>query len=202
MYALAKPKIAIPVHGEFLHTKTHCEIALECGVAKAIQTENGLAVKIDDENPEASETVGFVKNGYFAVDGRQLLDFKGDVIRERRKLQEAGIVTLSVAVDESLNILASPRIICVGSYDLKSDREAENMIRKELQIFFKNKAREYSLEKGGFSLKFLKNKKKKKSKGIRSTVELEKSLRSKLLQIFDDLMGKRPAVEIMIHLVN
>ena len=49
MYQLAQPKIAIPVHGEFLHTKAHSEIARDCGVEKVLQIENGLAVKISRE---------------------------------------------------------------------------------------------------------------------------------------------------------
>ncbi len=85
MYALARPKIAIPVHGEFLHTKTHCEIAQECGVPKIIQIENGLAIKIDKNNPQNTERAGFVKAGYFGVDGKQLLDLQGEVLRERKK---------------------------------------------------------------------------------------------------------------------
>jgi hypothetical protein len=32
--------------------------------------------------------------------------------------------------------------------------------------------------------------------------EIEKALRSKMLKIFEDLMGKRPAMEITIHLTN
>jgi hypothetical protein len=32
--------------------------------------------------------------------------------------------------------------------------------------------------------------------------EVEKSLRNKMLKVFEDLMGKRPALEIAIHLVG
>ncbi len=199
MYALAQPKIAIPVHGEFLHTKTHAELARDCGVPKVIQIENGLATKLVADDYMSSETIGFVKTGYFGVDGKQLLDFNGDVIRERKKLQFAGIVIISVAIDDSLNIISNPRIICVGSYDLKNDRDAEEMLKKELQLFFKNKAKELDLHVG-FGLQFMKNKKKrKKLREAKIMPEIEKSLRSKMLKIFEELMGKRPALEIMIH---
>lgn len=202
MYELARPKIAIPVHGEFLHTKTHCEIAASCGVQRTIQIENGAAVIIDQENPNNSQKVGFVKTGYFGVDGKQLLDFKGDIIRERKKLQFGGIVTVSIVVNDSLVLMSQPKIICVGSYDLKNDREAEDMLRKEIQFFLKNKARELDLN-DKFGLQFLKKKmKKRKINEAKVFAELEKSLRSKMLKIFEELMGKRPALEIMIHLVN
>lgn len=201
MYALARPKIAIPVHGEFLHTKAHTELARECGVARTIQIENGMAVRIDRDNLGACEKVGFVKSGYFGVDGKQLLDLQGEVIRERKKLQFAGIVNISLAVDESLKILSAPRIVSVGSYDLRNDEDAEILLRKEIEFFLKNKAKELGLG-GGFGLSFLKKKKKgKKFNESKISAEIEKGLRSKLLKIFEDLMGKRPAVEIAVHII-
>jgi ribonuclease J len=202
MYALARPKIAIPVHGEFIHTKTHCDIAKKCGVEKTIHIENGLAVRLDKANIVSSDRIGFVKTGYLGVDGRQLIDLKSDVIRERKKLQESGIISINLAVNNNLKIVAKPKIIAVGSYDLNNDQETVDIIKKELEIFLKNKARELNLH-DGFGLNFLR-KKKQKSKLNESQIikELEKSIRSKILKIFEDLMGKRPAVEISILLIQ
>ena len=202
MYALAQPKIAIPVHGEFIHTKTHAELAKNCGVPRVIQIENGAAVKFDGQDLAATSIVGNVKWGYIGVDGKQLLDLKGDIIRERKKLQFAGIIMISIAVTDSLTLAASPKIIGVGSYDLKRDRDSEEMLKKEIQFFLKHKARELNLN-DGFGLQFLKKKKtRKKLQESKIMNEIEKSLRSKMLKIFEDLMGKRPALEIAIHLVN
>lgn len=202
MYALAQPKIAIPVHGEFIHTKTHAELARECGVPRVIQIENGSAVKFNEEDILSTSIVGKVKSGYIGVDGRQLLNLESEVIRERRKLQFAGIISISLAVNDSLKILSSPKITAVGSYDLKRDRDSEDLIKKEIEIFLKNKARELHLD-DGFGLRFLKKKnKRKKLQESKILGEVEKALRSKMLKIFEDLMGKRPAIEIALHLVN
>ena len=202
MYALARPRIAIPVHGEFIHTKTHCDLARECGVEKVIQIENGLAIKLDKDNIISSDKIGFVKAGYLGVDGKQLIDLKSDIIRERKKLQESGIVIVTLALSDSLKILARPKISAIGSFDFRRDYEAETMIRKEIEIFLKNKARELNLN-DGFGLNFLRKKKKKADlKESKIIAEIEKSLRSKLLKIFEDLMGKRPALEIEIMMIN
>ena len=202
MYDLARPQVAIPVHGEFLHTKTHCEIAADCGVPRTLQVENGLVVKIDKDNPLNSQKVGFVKSGYIGVDGKQLVDLKSEVLRERKKLQFGGVVYISFACDEALNILSKIRINCIGSYDLKADHEAEEMIKKEIHIFLKHKSKEYGLN-AGFGLRFLKKKNKnKKGQDGKLAAEIEKALRSKMLKIFEDLMGKRPALEVVINLVN
>lgn len=202
MYQLARPKIAIPVHGEFIHTKTHGDIARAVGVPHVLQVENGMVVKICQDKPsENSGAVGFVKSGYFGVDGRQLVDINGDIIKERRKLQLGGIVMVSIAVNDALELVAKPRIICVGSYNLHSDYEGEMEIHHEIKALLKQKAREIGLN-NGIGFKFLQ--KKKHNKKLRETKilsEIEKNLRSRILKIFEDFMGKRPALEVMIHLV-
>jgi len=68
LYALSRPQVAIPVHGEFIHTKTHCEVAKECGVPRVIQIENGAVIKFNNEDPNSTTIVGKVKSGYFGVD--------------------------------------------------------------------------------------------------------------------------------------
>lgn len=203
MYDLAKPKISIPVHGEFIHTKKHCEIARNCGVQTAIQSENGKIIKIDKENPKSSKIIGFVQSGYLGVDGINLVDFNSPVIRERRKLQHAGIVTVSVVINEFLELVSSPVIQAVGSYDLNSDNTAQNIINEEIRKFFKQKSSNVK-SLGGLNINFLKKKKPKKTRNTTlNTIKAEtsKTLRSKLIEIFDDLMGKRPAIEVIIHII-
>ena len=202
MYDLAKPKLAIPVHGEFIHTKAHCELALDCGVTKAIQIENGLAVKINNKNISDSQQVGFVKSGYLGVDGKQLIDLNSPVIHQRRRLQDSGIVHISFAVDDALEMVSGIRILCQGSYDLNRDSEAEAMIKKEIQFLIKNRKKELRLNQG-FGMRFLKKKQNKKKFSQAKVIgELEKTLRSKMSKAFGDLMSKKPIIEIAIHLVN
>ena len=98
--------------------------------------------------------------------------------------------------------MAKPRIICVGSYDIKNDREAQDYISDEIRRLIKQKARDLNIStSGGF--RFLK--KKKQNKKLRETKilsDIEKNIRSKVLRMFEDLMGKRPALEVIIHLVD
>lgn len=202
MYALAKPKLAIPVHGEFIHIKAHCELALECGVPKALRVENGMAILLDNKNVMNSQEIGFVRSGYLGVDGNQLIAFDSEIIRERKKLQDSGVISISFAVNDSLTVLSKIKIISIGSYDLRRDSQSEDLIKKEIQIFLKHKAKELGIA-DGFGLQFLKKKmKKKKLHETKILSEIEKSLRAKLMKIFEDLTGKRPALEIAIHLIQ
>lgn len=198
MYHLVKPQIAIPVHGEFIHTKTHCEIALNCGVKRSIQVENGCAIKIDKNDINGSNKIGNVRTGYLGIDGKILIDLKSDIIRERKKLMECGVVFVSFAVSEDLKIKSKIKLITIGSYDLNKDHETEKMLKFEIEKFIKNKAKEFNLDEK-FGLKFfIKRRKKDKINESKILNEIEKSLRSKLLKIFEDLTSKRPMIEITI----
>lgn len=198
MYELARPKISIPVHGEFVHTKAHCDLARECGVKQVIQIENGLAVKICEKS---SKQIGFVESGYIGVDGCNLVNLDSPIISERRKLQQAGIVTISLAINDSLQLASPPRVTCVGSYDIKRDFDAQEFILEKIDQILNEKASDLGLQKDkGFH--FLKKKKSNKNlKEGKIIGDLERNLRSKILKIFEDLMGKRPALEVMIHLI-
>lgn len=200
MYALARPKISIPVHGEFIHTKTHCDIAKSCGVQRVIHIENGMIIKIDAQNINFSDQVGFVKSGYIGIDGKQLINLESEVIRERRKLQHSGIIIISLCLDESLKIISEPKILSVGSYDLRNDRETYDFIKKEITTIIKAKSRELGLDKT-FSLPFLKKKKTAKTNNGKTTSELERSIRSRTMKIIEDIMGKRPATEVTVHTI-
>lgn len=205
MYELAKPKLAIPVHGEFIHTKSHCNIAIESGVEKAIQIANGDAVKINNENIKESAVVGIVQTGYLGVDGTQLIDFKSTIIKERRKLQESGIVTISLALNQALELVSKPKILAIGSYDLEKDYSAKNMIEDEIRISLKQFAKKTKLTSTNSGFSFLKSKKKENNarKIFENSIakDVEKTLRGQVIKIFTDLMGKRPAVEIIIHII-
>lgn len=204
MYQLAQPKIAIPVHGEFIHTKAHCNLALESGVKKAIQSENGKVIKIDTDNPQLSQIIATVENGYLGIDGHNLVNFNSQVIKERKKLQESGIVSISLVLNQSFELIAKADIRAIGSYDLAKDNTALNMINEEIIKFLKQKSSNLkSLSK--INLNFLKKRKKNKKtrNHFNKTLieETSKALRSKLMIIFEDLMGKRPAIEVIIHII-
>ena len=172
-------------------------------VEKVLQIENGLAVKISREE---CQKVGYVKSGYFAVDGKQLLDMQSDVLRERKKLQETGIVVISMAIDISLKIINKPKINCIGSFDLKNDRETLQYLEREVTNIVNNKSRELIRDSGSqkkqlFNIDFLK-KKKGKIDSKKIVNELEKSTRSRVIKIFEDIMGKRPVTEVYIHFIE
>ncbi len=209
LYRLAKPKIAIPVHGEFLHTKAHCEIALANGVEKVLQTENGLVIRI---TKDGCEKIGFVESGYLAVDGKQLVDLNSDILRERRKIAETGIIIIALTINEKLRINGDIAIRSVGCYDFKKEedvlidlqKEIRKIVNEKLKILEKTLGTEE--EQGSiFNLSFLKKKNPKKAKKLNSgkiNEEIAKTIRGRVIKIIEQLKGKRPAVEVFINFTN
>ena len=46
MYQYARPKIAIPVHGELRHMIEHANLARDCQVSHVVVVENGALVRL------------------------------------------------------------------------------------------------------------------------------------------------------------
>lgn len=195
MYQITQPKIAIPVHGEFIHTKVNGEIAKSQNVQKVIQPENGMAIKLDFLNPNNSQQVGTVNHGYLAVDGKHLISFESSVIKQRKKLSSCGIFIASLNLDQSLKFISKPYIKAVGSYDIDDDQYVKEIIYSEIYDMVKRKAKELKLH-DNISIKFLKKKKKIDKEKIAS--EIERSLKALIGKIFLDIMDKKPYIDIKI----
>ena len=67
MYALTRPRVAVPVHGEARHLIEHARLARACQVPHAIVAENGTVVRLAPGEAAAVDTVPVGPPG----DGRQ-----------------------------------------------------------------------------------------------------------------------------------
>ncbi|MBQ9277734.1 MAG: ribonuclease J [Lachnospiraceae bacterium] len=114
MYALTKPKYAIPVHGEYRHLKRHAELAVEMGVPKEnvkILT-TGDVLEIDDDT---FKVTGRVPAQGILVDGLGVGDVGNIVLRDRQHLSQNGLLIVVVTLErESNQLLAGPDIVSRG----------------------------------------------------------------------------------------
>lgn len=116
MYSLVKPKISIPVHGEYIHTYAHAKFAKECGVAKAIMIKPGDIINLED-----GEKVNSVDVDYFGIDGRLLRYPESNVIKMRRRMRDAGIIIVTAVVNRRNALLAKPKVYAPGVFELSED---------------------------------------------------------------------------------
>lgn len=114
MYALTKPKYAIPVHGEYRHLKRHAELACEMGIPK----ENVKILSTGDVLELSEDTLqvtGRVPAQGILVDGLGVGDVGNIVLRDRQHLSQNGLLIIVVTLEkESNQLIAGPDIVSRG----------------------------------------------------------------------------------------
>ncbi|WCR54111.1 MAG: Ribonuclease J 1 [Wolbachia endosymbiont of Ctenocephalides orientis wCori] len=131
MYSLIKPKISIPVHGEYIHTQAHVKFAKECGVAKAIMIAPGDAV-----NLENGEIVDSIDVDYFGIDGSFLRHPESSVIKMRKRLRDAGVIVITAIINKKNKLLAKPKVFAPGVFELIDDAVIMQEIIKKVESAF------------------------------------------------------------------
>ncbi|UFN50077.1 ribonuclease J [Roseomonas sp. OT10] len=121
LYALVKPRIAVPVHGEWRHLEQHAELAQEAG-AKPILIEDGDVLRLSGNTPEVVDTV---PTGRFAIDGDRLLPLEGGVLAARRRMLFNGVVVASLAVDRDGRVRGEPQVSAPGLFEQIDAEPAE-----------------------------------------------------------------------------
>lgn len=103
MYGWARPKIAVPTHGERRHLQKHASLAAEIGVPEQVTPRNGDMVRLAPGKPEIIDEV---PAGRLFVDGGVLVPEASDALRERRHAAHNGMLFVSFALNAK-NQLAS-----------------------------------------------------------------------------------------------
>jgi ribonuclease J len=111
---LVRPKIFIPVHGDYRHLKRHAELAAGMGVVeKVMLLEDGDVLELDKNSAVKN---GKVTTGRVCIDAGGSIDVVEDVvIRDRKHLSEDGIVLPIIAINKRTGKVESiPEIVMRG----------------------------------------------------------------------------------------
>ena len=111
MYQWVRPKIAVPVHGEYRHMLGHAEIAEACQVNHTPVIANGDVLRLAPAGPEV---VAQVAHGRLAVDGSRLVSMDAEDIRHRQRMLWNGTVVLTLVVGDNGVLLADPQLSAPG----------------------------------------------------------------------------------------
>ena len=131
IYALTKPKYAIPVHGEYRHLIRHAEIAQMMGVSKdnIFLLSSGDVLTITEEK---AEVTGEVTAQGILVDGLGVGDVGNIVLRDRQMLSENGLIIVVISLERGSNqVLAGPDIVSRGFVYV---RESENLMEEAREV--------------------------------------------------------------------
>jgi ribonuclease J len=173
MYEIIKPTIAIPIHGEAVHTHEHCAFAKNLGVKHTIQVKNGSVIKISQEGPE---NIGEVETGHMAVDGNFIIDSDSDILRTRRKMRDNGLIIATIILSKKGDLITAPSILAPGVLDSHEDKEYFATIVEELKEYLE------------------KNPKIKES-------ERENKIRNIIRRIISVELGKEPKIITQIYIL-
>jgi len=111
MYQWARPKIAVPTHGERRHLLEHCALAKELQIPEALAPRNGDMVRLA---PGRADIIDEVPSGRLFVDAGMVTPEHGEALRERRHAAHNGVLTISLVLDRKGRIAAGPALKPLG----------------------------------------------------------------------------------------
>ncbi|EAJ3732871.1 ribonuclease J [Campylobacter upsaliensis] len=138
MLSLVKPKFFLPVHGEYNHIAKHKETAMKCGIP-----ERNIYLMSDGDQVEVCQKyikrVKTVKTGKIFVDNQINKQIADDVVIDRQKLADSGIVVIIAQIDKATKTLINkPRVFSYGLVADKHDHAFSKEMADVLGVFFTN----------------------------------------------------------------
>ena len=122
IYDWTKPQIVIPVHGEALHLHEQAKIARAAGIPQVIEARNGNMIRLA---PGRAERLDSVTHGRLYRDGRLLVSHEESGVGERRRLAFAGVISVSIVLSDSGDVLEDPTVSLLGLP--AADKEGERL---------------------------------------------------------------------------
>ncbi|HEX3431746.1 MAG TPA: ribonuclease J [Rhizomicrobium sp.] len=114
MYRWVRPRIAVPVHGELRHMTEHARLARSLQVPQAIVLQNGHMLRLA---PGRAEIIDETPSGRLHLDGKVLVAEAKGHARARGALGYAGMVAVTIPLDEKGRVAGDPAIILEGIPD-------------------------------------------------------------------------------------
>ncbi len=93
---VVRPQAFVPIHGEFRHLRAHADLAIEVRVPEVFALADGDAIVLEGGKARVERQV--VEAGYVYLDGTEVGDVGGTVLRDRRHLADEGVVIVTVGV--------------------------------------------------------------------------------------------------------
>ncbi|WP_286682770.1 ribonuclease J [Sulfurospirillum sp. MES] len=139
---LVKPKFFLPVHGEYNHITKHKETAMQCGIP-----ERNIYLMSDGDQVELCgkymKKIKTIKTGKVFIDNQVNEQIADDVVIDRQKLAEAGLVMLVIQIDKSEHkLIAKPKIISYGLVPDKDDKAFSIEMEGVIDQFIANAKKE------------------------------------------------------------
>lgn len=180
MLSFMKPKYFVPVHGEYFMLRKHVEIALSLGLKK----ENCFVLAPGDvlniNNTGATVIKDGVKASDVYLDG-SLSDVDSNVLKERRKMADEGLVSATFFINKKKEILNKP-IVTLNGFSTPDKAD-------ELILVLSNKCEEIynNLNKDNSNISFS---------------SLERQIANQMYQYIYNKMDRKPLIVVSIKKIR
>ncbi|WP_304348602.1 ribonuclease J [Corynebacterium frankenforstense] len=114
LWNAARPRNAMPVHGEWRHLRANKELAISTGVPedRTVLAQNGVVVDLVDGR---ARVVGQIPVGHLYVDGTTMGEVDADVLADRTSLGTGGVVDITAVIDNRTGrLLEAPLVQTKG----------------------------------------------------------------------------------------
>ena len=111
MYTWARPKIAVPTHGERRHLLEHAAFARDLQVPQTVAPRNGDMVRLA---PGRAEVIDEVPAGRIHLDAGFMTPEDGEPLRERRHAASSGVLHVALVLDGRGRIASGPQVRAIG----------------------------------------------------------------------------------------
>ncbi|MEE8588268.1 MAG: RNase J family beta-CASP ribonuclease [Sulfurimonadaceae bacterium] len=135
---LAKPKFFMPIHGEYNHVMRHKETAMQCGIPERniLLMGDGDCIEV---TPKYMRKAKSVKSGKTYIDNQNNLMIADDVVVDRQKMANDGMVMIIAQVSQSdSKLLAKPRVTSFGIVPDRQDKAFASEMEDVLEHFLVN----------------------------------------------------------------
>ncbi len=135
---LVQPKFFLPVHGEYNHIFKHSKTAIECGVnpRNILLMGDGDQIEITTKYLKKVKTV---KTGKSYIDNQNNKEIKADVVENRQKLSQDGIVNIAMQLNKSTKKLIGKAVInSAGLIPEKESKRFTHEIENIIDTFLIN----------------------------------------------------------------
>ena len=135
MLNLVRPKFFVPVHGEYRHLVAHTSIAQSMGIPESntFVLEDGDVLEL---TADEGGVVDRVQAGSVYVDGHRQWEKNSDVLKQRRRLAQEGVVVVVITLSkETGEVLKQPEVVSSGFVEMDESQELfENTSQKALSV--------------------------------------------------------------------
>jgi len=134
IHTLIRPKYFIPAHGESRHLVEHARLAQSLGQSKdkIFLLANGDALEVNGKDTRLIKE--FTSGEDVMVDGYGVGDVGSVVLKDRKKLSQAGLITISVALDSATGSLMAEPILNTRGFIFVE--EHMDLIREAINVVY------------------------------------------------------------------